>query len=1086
MGHIPSSRNEAAQRLNHLLSAQAEASIDGILIVDGQGEIVYANRRFAEVWAFPEGIRLTGPDAPLLQLALEKVADPAKFIAKVEHLYGHPGVRSRDEVGLKDGRVLERYSAPILDPEGGHAGRVWFFRDITRRTRAEAELVESRQALEAIINSIADPVFVKDLEHRFTLVNEAFCTLIGQSRDAILGKRDADFFPPEQVEVFLRKDGLVFATGVPDVNEESITQAGGELRTIVTKKTLHADTAGRRYIVGVIRDVTERVRADHSQRVARERAQALLELFQLPRTSENALVAFALDRLVALTRSGLGFIGFVDPTESTVSAHVWSARAMQEAATDVLPTPFDVRTGGLWAAPVRQHEVVVVNDYASPNPLKKGCPAGHVALTRFLGVPLVKDDRAVLVACLGNKAGDYDESDVVHATLFLEGIWEIISHDRAEQGLIQSQALADEIGAIAVAGGWELDLATKALLWTSETYRIHDVPESEDIDLARATGFYDLPGRSILEGALQRCSVNGEPFDIVLPLTTAKGRRLWARAMGYPVKAGGRVVKLAGTFQDITARKRAEERIATLAAAVEQTADDSIVLDLEGRIQYVNPAFERTTGYSSAEALGQDVNVLLCRGLDEDLRRKIWETITRGHPWKGRFSNRTKDGRVILLDASVSAIRDRSGAIISYVSARRDVTKQLQMEAHLAQADKLEAIGTLAGGIAHDFNNVLTAIAGNTQLAMKKCAADSPIQRDLKVVLQGARRAADLVKQILTFSRHTLHEEGAVDLGAIVKETSKFLRATVPTTIEIRTDIQSSAVIKADPGEIHRILMNLCMNAILAMEGKSGLLEIRIADEDVDSSFAQQFPGTSPGRFVRLQVRDTGQGMSREVLDHIFEPFFTTREPGKGTGMGLSVVHGIVTSLQGAITARSDPGAGTTFEVHLPVAREAVPSAPAPLQEIRRGTERVLLVDDDALVLETVVDMLHELGYQVRSEASGAAAQAAFEADPQAFDLVITDMTMPGMTGDVLAKWLKSRRPDLPVLVYSGYTEEQIPEDTRLRAIDGFLPKPLFLGTLSEAVRKVLAAAGRRANPAIVDGAPTTVSSEAPLARRAA
>ena len=1040
-----------------MLAAQAEASIDGIVIVDARDQIVYANQRFAELWGFPAGSTLTGPMDPVVQRVLEQVADPDDYRAKLRHLHQHPEETRLGEVALRDGRVFDGYCTPVFGPNGGPGGRVWFFHDITRRARAEAKLLESRQSLEAIINSIADPVFVKDAEHRFILVNEAFCAVIGAPPEAILGKQDADFFPPEQVDVFLRQDSLVFATGIPNVNEEVISRADGALLTIVTKKTLHTDAVGRTVIVGVIRDITEQVRARRVQQAAQLRAQALLELFRLPRTSDAALAAFALDQLVALTESRLGFIGFVDPAEATMSAHVWSARAMQESAVEDGPTLFDVRTGGLWAAPVREHRTVRVNDYAAPNPLKKGCPAGHVELTRFLGGPLGKEGRAVLVAGLGNKAAEYGESDEAGAALFLEGVWELIGRNRAERGLIESRAQLDDVGAMGRVGGWELDVATKTLRWTGETYRIHDVPESESPDLATAILFYDLPGRSVLEAAVQSGLEEGKPFDLELPITSARGRRLWTRAMGYPVKADGRVVKLTGTFQDITARKRAEERIASLAAAVEQSADDSIVMDLAGRIQYVNSAFERTSGYSSEEAVGRDIGHFLRRGANEAAIPGLWKTVREGHPWQGRLSNRTRDGRAIVLDCSVSAIRDQSGGVIGYVSTRRDVTRQVALEAHVVHADKLEAVGTLAGGIAHDFNNILSAIVGNTQMAMMKCPDATPVQQDLEVVLQAARRATDLVKQILTFSRHTLHEESPVELGLIVKEAMKLLRATVPTTIEIRTDVRSTAMVLADPTEVHRSIVNLCTNAIVAMDGRGGVLEVGLADVDVDAPLAQRLLGTTPGSFVRLRIHDTGHGMSPEVLERIFEPFFTTREPGKGTGMGLAVVHGIVTSLHGAITVTSEPGEGTTFEIYLPVAPSASQDGVVPLEEIRRGTERVLVVDDEPLVLETVGDMLHLLGYQVRSETSGAEALAAFEADPRAFDLVITDMTMPGMTGDVLAERLKGCRPDIPVILCSGYTEEQIPAGTRLQGIDEFLMKPLFIGPLSQVLRQVLA-----------------------------
>jgi PAS domain S-box-containing protein len=905
-GELPRFRDagEGPYGLNHLLAAQAEASADGILIVDGQGEIVFANRRLIELWGFPEATMPTGSDELRLEMALERVADPGEFLARVKHLYRHPEETSREDVALKDGRVFDRYSAPILGPDEGAAGRVWFFHDVTRRTRAEAKLLESRRSLEAIMNSIADPVFVKDAEHRFVFVNEALCGLLGVPREAIIGRCDPDFFPQEQVDVFRRQDDLVFRTGVPNVNEEQITGADGEVRTIITKKVLLSDASGQKSIVGVIRDHTEQTRAKEALVASEERFEQVAE---------------------------------------AAGEWIW-----------------EVDANGLYTY----------------------CSRGVKAILGYAPEELVG--------------------------------------------------------------------------------RLH---------------FYDLFAPDVRE-ELKRAALEafsrGRPFrGFPNPNVRRDGTIAFLETSGTPaLDAEGNVLGYRGADTDITLRKQAEKRIVSLVAAVEQSADDSIVIDLEGRIQYVNPAFERTTGYSSEEAVGRDVDELLCRGLDEVLIPEIWASIRKGQSWKGRFSNRTKDGREILLDGSVSAIRDESGGIIGYVSARRDVTKQVEVEAHLAQADKLEAVGTLAGGIAHDFNNILCLIVGGTQVALLECGDDSLVKKELEVVLQGARRATDLVKQILRFSRNTLREESAFEVGLIVKEASKFLRATVPTTIEIRTDVRSTSRIMADPTEIHRTIINLSMNAILAMKEHAGLLEIGLADVEVDAWFARRFPGVSPGRFARLQVRDNGQGMSREVLKRIFEPFFTTREMGRGTGMGLAVVHGIVTSLHGAITVESEPGKGTTFEIYLPITQIAVPDAMAE-EEVRPGTERVLVVDDDPLVLETIADMLRELGYQARSETSGAAAQAAFEADPQAFDLVITDMTMPGMTGDVLAERLKACRPDIPIILCSGYAQEQMPGSIRVQGIDEYLMKPVFMDRLSQVIRKLLDGSCHRTFPTEVNGAPT-------------
>ena len=532
------------------------------------------------------------------------------------------------------------------------------------------------------------------------------------------------------------------------------------------------------------------------------------------------------------------------------------------------------------------------------------------------------------------------------------------------------------------------------------------------------------------------------------------GRRVPVEITANVFQSEGRPAIFA-LVRNITERKRAEGRLVSLAAAIEQSADDIILLDLDGHIQYVNSAFERTTGYAPAEAVGRDTNELLCRGLDQVLIPEVWDMVRSGRPWQGRFANRTKDGRVVLVDASLSAIRDAAGHIIGFVSARRDVTKQVDIEKRAAQTDKLEAIGTLAGGIAHDFNNILSAIIGYTQMAQVK-SADPAIHRDLEAVLQGSMRATKLVKQILAFSRQAEREEKPVQVSLIVAEAMKFLRATVPTTIEIWTDVQSDAVVLADPTEIHRIIVNLCTNAALAMDDHGGFLEVGLAEVDLDASFAARHAGVVPGRFLRLKVRDTGCGMTREVMARVFEPFFTTREPGKGTGMGLAVVHGIVKRCSGAIVVESEPGAGTTFEVYLPIVQQDLPAPATEADDTPGGTERVLVVDDEPLVAETVADMLRTLGYDVRYRTNGLEALAAFAAHPETVDVVITDMTMPGMTGEVLAQRLKGIRPDLPVILCTGYSERMSPERAKALGIDEFVMKPVLLPDLASLMRKVL------------------------------
>jgi PAS domain S-box-containing protein len=590
--------------------------------------------------------------------------------------------------------------------------------------------------------------------------------------------------------------------------------------------------------------------------------------------------------------------------------------------------------------------------------------------------------------------------------------------------------------------------------------------------LARMLGYDSADEMAVLLTDLRRqLYVHAEDRDAMVAAALEQGAVL-GREMEFRRKDGqvtwvsisvrvvgddtGKPLFLQGFLTDINERKQAEERLLSLAAAVDQAADDIIVTDVEGSIRYVNAAFERTTGRSRDEVVGQSSDTIWGRRHDDALRQVVWDTIRTGHAWQGRLRSHDGAGRAITQDVSVAAIRDRTGRTTGSVTARRDVTRQIEIEGHAVQAEKLEAIGTLAGGIAHDFNNILTAIAGYTELAQMKCPADSAIRHDLDAVLQGSRRAIDLVKQILAFSRQTGKEEKPVQVGLIVKEATKFLRASIPSTIEISSELRSESVVLADPTDLHRVVINLCTNAALAMRDHGGVLDVGLDDLDLDATSAARYPGLRPGGFVRLSVRDTGCGMTREVMARIFEPFYTTRDNGEGTGMGLAVVHGIVKSCRGTIAAESEPGHGTTFEVLLPVIRDGADAAPLDPGPLVGGTERILFVDDEPLVAHLASDILGDLGYQVRTRTNGLEALQAFVADPAAVDLVITDMTMPGMTGDVLAERLKSIRPELPVILCTGYSEKASAETARAQGIDAFMMKPILRADLARLIRKVL------------------------------
>ena len=374
----------------------------------------------------------------------------------------------------------------------------------------------------------------------------------------------------------------------------------------------------------------------------------------------------------------------------------------------------------------------------------------------------------------------------------------------------------------------------------------------------------------------------------------------------------------------------------------------------------------------------------------------------------------------------------------------------------LIQTQKMESIGTLAGGIAHDFNNLLVPILGFTELALSALPHGSKNYENLSQVLNAGEKARDLVSQILAFSRQTEEEQRPIQLAPIIKEALKLLRATFPTTIEIRQNIApETGVVNADPTQIHQILMNLCTNAKHAMP-KGGLLEISMVNVDLNEEFCAQHEGLTAGTHVRLSVRDTGCGMNRETLERIFDPFFTTKAIGEGTGMGLSVVHGIVRSHGGNISVYSEPGIGTSFHIYLPVVESIAEARPETAEPVRGGTESILFVDDDAIVAEIGSETLKRLGYRVATRTSSIEALELFRAKPGEFDLVVTDYTMPNMTGADLTVEILRIRPDIPVILCTGFSHAITQEKACALGIKEFVMKPIVGAELGRTVRRVL------------------------------
>lgn len=408
-----------------------------------------------------------------------------------------------------------------------------------------------------------------------------------------------------------------------------------------------------------------------------------------------------------------------------------------------------------------------------------------------------------------------------------------------------------------------------------------------------------------------------------------------------------------------------------------------------------------------------------------------------------------------LAPAVLRALKDRD----EQNERRREEEERERLGAKLRQSARLEAMGTLAGGLAHDFNNFLSVIMGYTELALHEFTGESPLRQYLLQILDAGSRASDLLKQILAFSRKTGREQKPVMVSLAVRETLKLLRPSLPASIDIRQDISVSseqAVVLADPTEIHQVLMNLCTNAADAMQEKGGVLSVKLSDTMVDPSTAPMHPDLQPGPYVCLSVSDTGHGIAETVMDRIFDPYFTTKGTGGGAGLGLAVVHGIVKGCGGAVTVSGKPGQGATFDVFLP--NEGYKTEPAETDEepIPSGSERILIVDDEIGLANLGKDIIESLGYRVTALSSSREALETFRLRPDAFDLVITDMAMPDLTGYELAKGLLAIRPDVPIILYTGYSDLIDEEQAKEAGIREYIMKPYKIAGMAEAINRAL------------------------------
>ncbi len=539
------------------------------------------------------------------------------------------------------------------------------------------------------------------------------------------------------------------------------------------------------------------------------------------------------------------------------------------------------------------------------------------------------------------------------------------------------------------------------------------------------------------------------------------GEVRWLRDHGQPVwdETQGRVVRIYGAVEDITERKQMETEHERLMTAIEQAGESILITDAEGIIQYVNPAFETVTGFIRREVIGYTPRILKSGEHDESFYRHLWETVSSGKIWQGRIVNKRKDGSLYTGELTISPVCDTSGRIVNYVAVKRDITEQLRLEAQLRQAQKMESVGRLAGGVAHDFNNILSVILGQVDLALTtKIEQALPLYAELQEIRQAAQRSADLTRQLLAFARKQVASPKVLNLNDIVAKTLKMLHRLIGEDINLvwkpGADLWS---VKIDPAQVDQILANLCINSRDAITGV-GQITIETGNVTIDETYCANHPYFVSGEYVLLAVSDNGCGMDSETLEKIFEPFFTTKEPGKGTGLGLATVYGIVKQNNGLINVYSEPEKGTTFKIYLPRHADEAQNVQIEQEaEIAQGRgETVLLVEDEPGVLKMGKMMLERLGYRVLDASTPGESIRLAEEHTGEIRLLITDVVMPGMNGRDLARQLQSRYPTLKCLFISGYTANVIADHGVLEGGMHFLQKPFSMKELAVKVRAAL------------------------------
>ena len=838
-------------------------------------------------------------------------------------------------------------------------------RMVTIRELPAGEMI-AREHCHLIAENAVDVIWLWDVVHeRLAFVSPSVEPLLGKTPLEAMQDGPAEMMTPESFE----RASVQLAEWIAEVeagdessrtrtNEFEYRHKDGTVVPIETATRLISNADGRiQYVLGVSRDFRARKAAEEAMAAAEEKYRTIFDgaMEGMYRTSING-------RPLAVNAAAARILGFDSPED------------LLETVTDI--------GGQLWVSRTERERFMSMLD-------EQGTVRSFECAQR-------RKDGQIAWISLNTHRVRGPNGDALYNEGFME---EVTERKRMQYALQQSEEKLAK-----------LFMASPAL---NSIHDIHDGGRILDVNerFEQVTGYLreEVVGRTvreigwlpdpatgpIIENALL---TDGRIRNLEHRFRTKSGEIRTALLSAERIELGGRMCSISARF-DITERQQTQERLENLATAIEQAAEQIVITDPEGKIQYCNPAFEKTTGYARDEVLGQNPRILKSGKQASEFYKNLWATIKSGKTWSGRFTNRRKNESTYEEEATISPVRDAAGEVRAYVAVKRDVSERLHLESQLRQAQKLESIGRLAGGVAHDFNNLLTIINGYADLVLAKVEREDPLRAYADEIRKAGQRAAGLTRQLLAFSRKQVFEVRTLDVNAIVRDTERMLRRLIGEDIELVTRLEADlGAVKGDHDQLHQVIMNLAVNARDAMPN-GGRLTIETRNYAIAPG-AGTHPDASPGRYVVMCISDTGSGMDDETLESIFEPFFTTKEQGKGTGLGLSTVYGIVRQNGGWIEVSSELGSGTVFRVILPRV-EPDPETeriPAVQEAAPQGGETVLVVEDQEEVRRLARRILVASGYRVLEAANGAEAYVRAREHAGPIDLLLTDVVMPGST----------------------------------------------------------------------------------------